>query len=90
MRGIDSSQTSPSSMQQSHIKVEQPLPHQNPKLELTSSPSVTNSGGAKTRELPSWMKRAPSTHDIKEAPAKAAASSPTVDKDKIKKKPKLL
>jgi hypothetical protein len=61
---------------------------QNTKPETVSSPGLSNTGAAKTRELPSWMKRAPSNHDIKEE--STTASSPNVDKDKIKKKPKLL
>ena len=48
-----------------------------------SEPQAATSSGSKARELPSWMKRAPSNHDIN-------VSANTSDKDKVKKKPKLM
>jgi hypothetical protein len=38
-----------------------------------------------TRSLPSWMKRLPSEHDLKNS-----SLSPVSEKEKVKKKPKLI
>ena len=49
---------------------------------------------SKTRELPSWLKRQPSTHDIKDIASSSSTavsnSSPQRVLTETKKKPKLL
>jgi hypothetical protein len=55
-------------------------------IQLQGANLNTSTTGTKARELPSWLKRQPSTHDIKSE----ATTSGSPHQEKGKKKPKLL